>query len=90
MASMGVNTWTPEQWRAYNAATGDRHVARRERPVFQREVLAEDVAQQAELYKLTRRACDCPDAYKRREMAFIRLTCPMTYAMTGDAPDGDD
>lgn len=81
---MGINNWTPDQWRAYNAKTGDRHVARSLPPLRQHEVLREDIAQQQILFKLSRRKADCPDAYKRREMAFVRLTVPMTYAMDGN------
>jgi hypothetical protein len=81
---MGVNNWTPEQWRAYNARTGDRHVNRRQLPIRQHEILKEDLAQQAALHRITRRKADCPDAYKRREMAFVRLTLPMAYFMDGD------
>jgi hypothetical protein len=84
---MGVNNWTSDQWRVYNARTGDRHVNRRELPIRQYEILKEDIAQQAALHRLTRRRDDCPDAYKRREMAFIRLTRPMVYQMTGDDSD---
>jgi hypothetical protein len=86
---MGVNTWTPDQWRAYNARTGDRHVSRREFPLRQHEALAEDLKQQEALFRLSRRKDDDPKEYKRREMAFIRLTVPATYAMTGDNDAGD-
>jgi hypothetical protein len=81
---MGVNNWTPDQWRAYNAKTGDRHVNRVLPPIRQHEILREDIKQQAALHRLSRRKADCPDSYKRREMTFIRLTHPMTYCMTGD------
>lgn len=81
---MGVNNWTPDQWRAYNARTGDRHVNRRELPIRQHEILKEDLEQQRVLYRLSRRKDDCPEAYKRREMAFVRLTRPMVYSMDGD------
>ena len=84
---MGVNNWTPDQWRAYNARTGDRHV--RLLPLRQYEALREDLIQQKALYRLTRCKADCPDEYKRREMTFIRLTRPMVYYMTGDGDAGD-
>lgn len=49
---MGVNTWTPEQWRAYNARTGDRHVTRRLPPMSRGQALAEDVEQARALAEL--------------------------------------
>jgi hypothetical protein len=87
---MGVNTWTPEQWRAYNARTGDRHVARREPPISQSQVLAEDLAQERALRILERRRDPDAwvDAYRRREMAFVRLTRPLTHLQTGADADG--
>jgi hypothetical protein len=84
---VGVNNWTSAQWRAYNALTGDRHVNRRLLPIRQHEALKEDLAQQRELFRLSRRKADDPELYKRREMTFIRLTRPMVYVMTGDDVD---
>lgn len=84
------NPWTPEQWRVYNRRTGDRHVARSLPPVSQRQVLAEDLAQERELARLEHRrdAASRVDAYRRREMTFIRLTRPLTFRQTGEEPDG--
>jgi len=87
---VGVNNWTPEQWRAYNRQTGDRHI-NRNRTVAQWRVLQEDLAQERELAKLERRrdVDGRVDAYKRREMTHIRLTRPLTFIQTGEDPDGD-
>ena len=84
---MGTNNWTPLQWRQYNSRTGDRHVARRSPPIRQGEILAEDLAQQRELHRISRRKVDDPDAYRRREMAFIKLTRPLVYVVTGTDDD---
>lgn len=83
---MGVNNWTPEQWRIYNRQTGDRHVNRALPPLSQAQALKEDLAQERELARLERRrdVNKVVDAYKRREMAFIRLTRPLTFIQTGE------
>ena len=87
---MGVNRWTPDQWREYNRQTGDRHVTRALPPIPRWAVLREDLSQQVELHRLTRRRADHPDEYKRREMAFVRKTLPMTYGMSGEDTVDDD
>ena len=88
---MGVNNWTPDQWRAYNRQTGDRHVIRHQ-TIAQWRVLQEDLAQERELARLERRrnVAARVDAYKRREMTHIRISRPLTFIQTGEGPDGDD
>lgn len=74
---MGKNNWTPEQWRAYNQRTGDRHVNRHLPPISQRELLLkEDLPQQRALLKLEHRRNveDKVKEYRLREMTFIRKT----------------
>ncbi len=87
---MGTNNWTPEQWRAYNRQTGDRHINRRA-TIAQWRVLKEDLDQERALARLERRR-DVEarvDAYKRREMTHIRLCRSLTFIQTGEEPDGD-
>lgn len=70
---MGANNWTPDQWRAYNARTGDRHVVRRLPPLSRYQALEEDIAQERALARLERRPRRV-DEYLRRERAWISRT----------------
>jgi hypothetical protein len=87
---MGVNNWTPDQWRAYNRMTGDRHVNRRQ-TIAQWRILKEDLDQERALVKLERRRNveERVEAYKRREMTHIRICRPLTFIQTGENADGD-
>jgi hypothetical protein len=85
---MGVNNWTPEQWRAYNKTTGDRHV-NRQPPITAKQLLFdEDLPQERELARLERRRDveSWVKDYKRRELGYLAAT---THWNFGDA-DHDD
>lgn len=65
------------RWRAahpdYHRLRGDRKAARL--PVISRtQALREDLAQQRELARLSRRAADKPEAVRKREMQWIAIS----------------
>ena len=71
-------------WRAAHPGywRGRRRI--RPLPVSRYQALDEDLAQQRELHRLSRRAEDDPDAYRRRERQWIQAT----WRELDDRPEG--
>ena len=71
----------PGYWRAY---------PRERRTVSLYRMLDEDVAQQRELYRLSRRKADDPNVYRARERQWIQAATFWTVNGSGAAERGTD
>jgi len=68
------NAEAVRRWRTRNPGYWRNSARTRELPISRHQVLDEDLAQQAELYRLSRRKADHPTAYRQRERRWINAT----------------